>query len=196
MYPSGITADTAQQRGTFVHVQGLAHQLEGSIRPHFFRGVTTVVNKLLNIVTPERLYLGQKDAQQCVVVRRMIQDLLMDVELVVGETVREPNGLAMSSRNQYLSTERREQAGAIYGALMRAHQLWSQGETDGDRLISRVRDALKDVPFPHRIEYISLSDPVELSDVSQVDDRGAILSLAVQVDDTRLIDNILLGCRL
>jgi pantoate--beta-alanine ligase len=154
------------------------------------------VNKLLNIVTPERLYLGQKDAQQCVVVRRMIQDLLMDVELVVGETVREPNGLAMSSRNQYLSTERREQAGAIYDALMRAHQLWSQGETDGDRLISRVRDALKDVPFPHRIEYISLSDPVELSDVSQVDDRGAILSLAVQVDDTRLIDNILLGCRL
>lgn len=130
LYPTGITQDVSAQRGAFIAVHGLSHQLEGLVRPHFFRGVSTVVHKLLAIVRPTTLYLGQKDVQQCVVVRRMMTDLLwhLDTNLVVGETVREQDGLAMSSRNVYLSQRDRKTAPRLYRALQAARQAYLAGE--------------------------------------------------------------------
>jgi pantoate--beta-alanine ligase len=107
MYPSGIAVDLEKQIGTFVNVQGKSHQMEGSVRPHFFRGVATVVAKLFNIIRPTTAYFGQKDVQQCSVVRTMVRDLHFLVDVVVENTVREDDGLAMSSRNRYLSQEER-----------------------------------------------------------------------------------------
>lgn len=130
LYPTGITQDVSAQRGAFIAVHGLSHQLEGLVRPHFFRGVSTVVHKLLAVVRPTTLYLGQKDVQQCVVVRRMMTDLLwhLDTRLVVGDTVREPDGLAMSSRNVYLSTKDRATAPRLYHALQVAKSAYLAGE--------------------------------------------------------------------
>ncbi len=179
------------QFGTFVHVQGVTEMLEGASRPLFFRGVTTVVCKLLNIVQPTRAYFGQKDAQQAVVVRKMVRDLDMPVEIVVGPTVREPDGLAMSSRNAYLSAEERQAAPVLYRALTTARQQYERGERRADTLRQIMRQVLDKEPLSS-IDYVSAADPLTLQEIDQIGERGVLLSLAVKIGPARLIDNLLL----
>lgn len=203
MYPSGITLDVNEQTGAFVEVKGLSNQLEGAIRPQFFRGVATVVTKLFNVVTPERAYFGQKDAQQSVVVKRLARDLLLPTEVVVAPTAREPSGLAMSSRNDYLSPEVRQKAGIFYEALSAAHKLYKDrnAETPRNDILDAVYATLNPLTKPNddfsiEIEYIALSDKHSLKEVDSVEPgSGAILSGAIKVPNknggkTRIIDNI------
>ena len=198
MYPNGVSLDTREQVGAFVQVDGLSHQLEGAIRPHFFRGVATIVTKLLNAIQPDHVFFGQKDVQQCVVVRRLIQDLLMPTEMHVVPTTREPDGLAMSSRNQYLSERERAQAASLYRGLTRAKVLYDQGERETKRLVQVVTEEITSGINGVHVQYVALSHPRTLADVERrvANDTGAILSLAVLMpeSDTRLIDNELFGC--
>lgn len=178
---------------TIVQVTEVTKQLEGARRPTHFDGVTTVVAKLFNIIEPARAYFGQKDAQQVAVVRQMVRDLNFNLDIVVCPTVRETDGLAMSSRNKYLSTEQRAAATALYGALRRAEALWSAGERRGDAL----RDAMESVLAAEslaRIDYVSAADPETLREVEHEvrPGQGVLLSMAVFFDKTRLIDNFLL----
>ncbi|KAJ2841607.1 pantoate-beta-alanine ligase, partial [Coemansia erecta] len=137
MYPRGITTHRGQQKGTFVEVLGLSEMLEGGTRPHFFRGVATVVSKLFHIVMPDYAVFGQKDIQQCCVLRAMIQDLHFPLTLVVASTVRDSNdGLALSSRNVYLTPEQRSRAPAFYRGMCRARDLYQRGITDRDELLA------------------------------------------------------------
>jgi pantoate--beta-alanine ligase len=210
MYPSGIPLEVAQQSGAFVEVKGLSEQLEGSVRPHFFRGVATIVTKLLNIVTPEKAYFGQKDIQQTVVVKRLVKDLILPSEIVVVPTTRESNGLAMSSRNVYLSDESREKSKVFYQALLSAKNLYKskiQSEPNGRVPRKIILDAAHRVlepftspgaEFPIEIEYICLSDKETLQELEAVSgDKGGIISAAIRVPNaagskTRIIDNVLL----
>ncbi|KAF9168040.1 pantothenate synthase [Actinomortierella ambigua] len=204
MYPSGITLDRSQQRGTFVDVLGLSHQMEGIPRPHFFRGVATVVTKLFNIVQPERAYFGQKDAQQCVVVRNMVNDLLLPIRMRSIPTCREADGLAMSSRNRYLTPEMRKVATLLYRALGAARQsVVGSGNKERKQIlepaygiIEEVVQQVKDqqLGFDVRLDYLSLVDVATLTELEQLEEsQPAILSGAVYVGTTRLIDNILLN---
>lgn len=207
MYPSGITLDVAQQVGAFVEVKGLSEQLEGSVRSHFFRGVATVVTKLLNVVTPERAYFGQKDIQQTVVVKRLVKDLLLPYEIVVVPTTREANGLAMSSRNVYLSEESKDKSKVLYQALLAAQQVFdaSNGESvTREAVLGAAHKVLEPytasgAEFPIEIEYIALSDKATLQELDMVESaKGAIVSAAVRVPNaagsqTRIIDNVILG---
>ncbi len=180
MYPAGYS--------TYVDVEGLTGRLEGASRPGHFRGVATVVCKLLNIVDAERAYFGQKDAQQTVVIRRMVRDLNMRTEIVVVPTLREPDGLAMSSRNAYLGVEERAAAPVLYHALLAARSAWASGERDGTTLRVRMREVLAGEPRAE-VDYISVADPETLEEI----ERGAgaaLASLAVRIGRTRLIDNI------
>lgn len=207
MYPSGIPLEQAKQRGAFVEVKGLSEQLEGSIRPQFFRGVATVVTKLLNIVTPEVAYFGQKDIQQVVVVKRMVKDLLINTEIFMVPTVREHNLLAMSSRNTYLTQDSRAHSCILYQALAAGESLYKSGETSRAKIMEAIRNVIKpyekksDTPesqFAVDVEYVSLADTVDLQEVDEVDPAvGAILSSAIRVPNksgtqTRIIDNIIL----
>ncbi|KAJ1965219.1 pantoate-beta-alanine ligase [Dipsacomyces acuminosporus] len=192
MYPRGITTDREQQKGAFVEVLGLSEMLEGGTRPHFFRGVATVVTKLFHIVMPEKAYFGQKDVQQCCVLRAMVSDLHFPLVLRVGATVRDPkDGLALSSRNVYLTEAQRQRAPAFYRGLCRARELYVSGITDGTKLIAAVKDeaAKEDLD----IEYVSLNSPDDLSEIDTVGSSGAILSGAWRMGTTRLIDNVLIG---
>jgi pantoate--beta-alanine ligase len=182
MYPEGCN--------TWVDVCKVTDRLEGAIRPSHFRGVATVVVKLFNIVEPDRAYFGQKDAQQCVVVKKMISDLNMNLEMIVVPTVREPDGLAMSSRNVYLSVEERRQAPVLYRALSTAHVMWSEGERDANLLRTAMIDLIKQQPLG-KIEYVSIADAASLTELEKVE-PPAVISLAVKFGKTRLIDNILL----
>ncbi|KAK9458139.1 pantoate--beta-alanine ligase [Dipodascopsis uninucleata] len=198
MYPSGITTQLSKQTGAFVEVKGVSEQLEGSIRPHFFRGVATVVTKLLNIVQPERAFFGQKDIQQTVVVKRLVKDLHIDTVIHVVPTVREKNGLAMSSRNWYLSEKVRADASVINAALEAATEKYRSGITTSSELIDLIRNTIATKFNPEDIEYISVSDPISLDDIDSIQPlKGAIISLAIRVPNrfggsTRLIDNTLL----
>lgn len=203
MYPSGIPLDQKQQRGAFVEVKGLSEQLEGSIRPQFFRGVATVVTKLINVVTPERAYFGQKDIQQLIVVKRLVKDLLINTEIVMVPTVREPTKLAMSSRNTYLSPESRFNSSILYKALAAGEDLYKSGETSRSAILNAIRNILQPYEssssdFNIDVEYISLADKINLQEVDNVDSQtGAILSSAIRVPNssgtqTRIIDNIIL----
>ncbi len=183
IYPDGFQ--------TYVHTGGLTQPLEGRSRPAHFRGVTTVVTKLLNLVQPQRAYFGQKDAQQALVVRRMVLDLNMPVEIVVCPTVREPDGLAMSSRNVYLAPDERKAAAALSQALFAAREAYERGQTDAERLRQEVRGILASEPSAD-IEYVSCADLQTLEELDRVE-AGALLSLAVTIGRTRLIDNVLLG---
>ncbi len=183
MYPPGFS--------TRIEVGAIAEPLEGAVRPGHFAGVATVVAKLLNLVRPDRVYFGQKDAQQCAVVRRMIRDLDLPVEMVVGETVREPDGLALSSRNAYLDAGQRERAPVLYRALRAAGEAFQAGERDAGRLRQAMRDVLS-AAGEAAIDYVSVADPDTLRECETVAD-GALLSLAVRFGDTRLIDNLVLG---
>ncbi len=182
MYPPGYA--------TWVTVSGITERLEGASRPTHFRGVTTVVAKLLSLVRPQRAYFGQKDAQQSLVIDRLIADLNFDIELVVAPTVREPDGLAMSSRNTYLSPAERRAAPVLRRALDLAESLWEDGERSAEEIRSRMTDLLRAEPLA-RVDYVSVADPSTLEELKTIGPR-ALVSLAVRIGNTRLIDNTVL----
>ena len=184
MYPRGFDTE--------VEVAGLAQRLEGEHRPGHFRGVATAVAKLFNIVRPDRAYFGQKDGQQTVVIKHMAIDLDMGVKIVVVPTVREPDGLAMSSRNVYLTPEQRRGATVVYKALCYAKDLWEKGEGDGERLRREVRRILKDEPQVNKVDYVSVADANTLEELDHVEDSAMVLA-AVRIGKARLIDNVVLG---
>ncbi|HEV8589660.1 MAG TPA: pantoate--beta-alanine ligase [Pyrinomonadaceae bacterium] len=184
IYPAGFS--------TYVAVDRLADKLEGSSRPGHFRGVTTVVAILLNIVKPDFAFFGQKDAQQAIVIKQMARDLALDTEIVVRPIVREESGLAMSSRNQHLNDEQRRAATVLLQALLEARSAYENGERNAARLIETVRRAIEQEPLA-RIDYVSVNDAETLEELERVSDGAALLSLAVFIGETRLIDNIVLG---
>jgi pantoate--beta-alanine ligase len=180
VYPAGFQ--------TYVTVEEMTRVLEGAARPTHFRGVTTIVAKLFNVFQPDRAYFGQKDAQQVVVIQRMVHDLNFPLEIVVCPTVREADGLALSSRNTYLTPEQRAAAPVLFRALGAARDAWLAGEHDGERLREIMRAVLTAESLA-RPDYVSAADPftlVELGDAS----RGVLLSMAVRIGRARLIDNI------
>ena len=174
---------------TTVHVARLTDTLCGPCRPGHFDGVATVVLKLLNIVQPDRAYFGQKDAQQLAVIRRMARDLDRPVEIVGCPTVREPDGLALSSRNQMLAPDERRRATALYRALCAARERICGGERDPQVVLNAMR-AIIDQAGPARIEYVSVVDPDSMQPVDRIE-RAVLVALAVRIGPTRLIDNLL-----
>ena len=183
VYPPGFD--------TWVDVGPIADRLEGAARPGHFRGVATVVAKLFGIVQPERAYFGQKDGQQTVVVRKLARDLDMGIEVVVLPTVREADGLAMSSRNVRLNPEQRQTAAAVYRGLSAGLAVWERGETDANAIRNAVRGVLEAEPLLEAIDYVSLASPETLEDIEQAT-PGAMLSVAAHVGSVRLIDNVIL----
>ena len=175
---------------TWVSVEEVTRGLEGAMRPGHFRGVTTVVAKLFNAVQPDKAYFGQKDAQQAVVIRRMAKDLDFPVEILICPTVREADGLAMSSRNTYLNPDERQAATVIYRALSAAGAAFHAGERRADRLRQVMAETLDAEPLARR-QYVSCADPDSLEEI-QGEVGNALLSMAVFVGKTRLIDNLLL----
>ena len=175
---------------TWVEVGSITDKLEGSSRPTHFRGVTTVVTKLFNIVQPTKTYFGQKDAQQLLVIKKMVLDLNMNVEVVTCPTEREPDGLAMSSRNTYLNAEQREASVVIYKSLVLAQKLWSRGERNGDTIRKKLGEFIRTEPIAD-IDYISVSDTETLEELDTVK-NSALVSMAVRFGKTRLIDNVIL----
>ena len=175
---------------TWVEVKGVTERLEGASRPGHFRGVATVVNKLFNIVQPTKAYFGQKDAQQVIVVKKMVADLNMNLEIVVVPTVREPDGLAMSSRNVYLNPEERKTATVLYRSLRLAQDMFSKGEKDAERIRKAMIALIRKEPQA-AIDYVSIADPVTLEELDAIR-PGTLASLAVKIGKTRLIDNLIL----
>lgn len=176
---------------TWVEVEGLTRPLEGAARPGHFRGVTTVVAKLFNAVQPQAAYFGQKDAQQAAVVRKMTRDLNFPVEIVVCPTVRETDGLAMSSRNSYLSPEERKSAVVLFRALTAAREAFERGERDAESLRKVMSATLASEPRA-RTQYVSCADYDTLEELGTVTGK-ALLSMAVFIGKTRLIDNFVVG---
>jgi pantoate--beta-alanine ligase len=179
------------QFNSWVEVGGVTERLEGASRPGHFRGVTTICAKLFNIVQPSRAYFGQKDAQQTVVIKKMVTDLNLNLEIVILPTVREPDGLAMSSRNSYLSPSERKAALVLYHALTLAQRLWGEGEADAASIRREMRRLIQKEPQA-TIDYVSIADAETLDELDTVK-PPALLSLAVKIGSTRLIDNILLS---
>jgi pantoate--beta-alanine ligase len=175
---------------TWVEVEKLTQPLEGGMRPGHFRGVTTVVAKLFNGVQPQKAYFGQKDAQQAAVIRRMTRDLNFPIEIVVCPIVREPDGLALSSRNKYLNPEQRQAATVLYRALSKARIAYEAGERDADILRQIVGQTIASEPLAE-LQYVSCADCDTLEELNTVSDK-ALLSMAVYVGKTRLIDNFVL----
>ena len=191
MYPEGYS--------TYVEVEGLSNHLCGLFRPSHFRGVATVVTKLFNIVMPHRAYFGLKDYQQALIIKRMVRDLNMDVQIITCPTVREVDGLAMSSRNQYLSESERRSATVIYRTLLRAKEALERGEDFGTVKTLMV-ETLSSEPHVKEIQYASVYDPESLEDLSQrqrEDYSGSevLLAIAVIIGPARLIDNMLVRLR-
>jgi pantoate--beta-alanine ligase len=186
------TADSMYSPGfqTWIMVEALGAPLEGECRPGHFRGVATVVAKLFNCVGPDRAYFGQKDAQQVVVLKRMVRDLNFPVELVVCPTLREPDGLAMSSRNAYLSPDERKAATVLYRALSAAREKFEQGERNAETLRSVMRSVVRSEPLAYE-QYVSAADPATLCELQTID-ASILLSLAVRIGTARLIDNVLI----
>jgi len=182
IYPAGFQ--------TWVSVEEVSAPLEGKARPGHFRGVATIVTKLFNSVMPARAYFGQKDAQQVAVIKRMVADLDFPVEIVVCPTVREPDGLAMSSRNVHLSPQERRAAVVLHRALTAARSLLDGGRRDGDEIRAAMRRVVRSEPLA-REEYVSAADPDTLKELNEIKDT-VLFSLAVRIGKTRLIDNILI----
>jgi pantoate--beta-alanine ligase len=180
MYPPGFS--------TWVDVEKVTERLEGGSRPGHFRGVATVVAKLFNIVEPTRAYFGQKDAQQVAVIKKMIGDLNMGIEMVVVPTVRERDGLAMSSRNVYLSAKERRAATILFKSLTLARQLHRDEERDAEKIRQQMASLIQEEPLA-RIDYVSIADAETLEELYLLD-RPAVASLAVRIGRTRLIDNM------
>jgi pantoate--beta-alanine ligase len=221
VYPSGRPGQEVDAKGSFVTITPVGEVLEGASRPTFFRGVATVCMKLFNIVTPEKVYFGQKDVQQTVVIRKMVKDFCIDTEVVVAETQREADGLALSSRNVYLGTRRRRVATVLSMALKVAERAYNGGCRSRDELLGPAMELTKlllmeqyqlkpEERVKYEVDYISLSDPETMMEMDEVDEtKGAILSGAVKMlpvespqpgEDlgeaggpaVRLIDNIIL----
>jgi pantoate--beta-alanine ligase len=189
MYPDGSsTPDSA-----FVDVDGIGGRLDGGSRPGHFRGVATVVAKLFHIIGPNHAFFGQKDAAQVAILRKMVRDLNFPLELTVCPIVRDPDGLAMSSRNQYLSSAERVQALVLHRALQEIERLAKSGITAADDLISAAHAVLGTEPHV-RVDYCRIVNPDSLEDVSDVQD-GALAAVAAFVGATRLIDNVVLVTR-
>jgi len=187
MYPEGYA--------TYVEVERLTKGLCGASRPGHFRGVATVVAKLFNIVKPHRAYFGKKDFQQLKVIERMAKDLNFNVEIVGCPTVREPDGLAVSSRNVYLSAEERRSALSLYRALCLARDLVEKGEKDPKVIVERMREFILSHPHVRKIDYIEIVDSETLERVTEVKE-GTLIALAVFVGGARLIDNWVVGEKL
>jgi pantoate--beta-alanine ligase len=183
IYPPGFD--------TWVDAGALATRLEGAVRPGHFRGVATVVAKLFNLVRPDRAYFGQKDGQQTLVVRQLTRDLNLGVDIIVVPTVREPDGLALSSRNVYLTPEQRRAAPVIYRGLCLVGELWQQGVWDAEQLRQAARQVLESEPLIERIDYVSVADADTLEELNTIHGR-AMVSVAVKLGAPRLIDNIIL----
>jgi pantoate--beta-alanine ligase len=175
---------------TWVDVEKVSVRLEGASRPGHFRGVATVVAKLFNIVQPTKAYFGQKDAQQVMVIKRMVADLNMAIEIIVVPTVRESDGLAMSSRNTYLSPEERRAAIVLFRALTLARQLRLGGENDAGRIRCQMTALIEKEPLA-KTDYVSIADAETMEELNLID-RSALASLAVRIGKTRLIDNMYL----
>lgn len=182
MYPKGYRS--------WVEVEKVTDRLEGSCRPGHFRGVATVVAKLFNIIEPTRAYFGQKDAQQALVIKKMAADLNMNLKVIVAATVRESDGLAMSSRNVYLNPQERQAATVLFEALTVARNLREKGERNAETIRQKMTSLISKEPLA-KIEYVSIADAQTLEELSQID-RPALASLAVKIGKTRLIDNMVL----
>ncbi len=176
---------------TWVEVGALINGLEGSSRPGHFKGVTTVVLKLFNIVQPNRVYFGQKDAQQLLVIKKMIEDINLDVDLIAVPTVREHDGLAMSSRNSYLTLQERKAAPVLWRALSKAREMWAKGERSAEEIRKAMSCVISSEPLT-KLDYVSVADLDSLEELSTID-QGALTSLAVWMGKTRLIDNVVLS---
>jgi pantoate--beta-alanine ligase len=183
MYPAGFD--------TWVTVDNLTRPLEGNVRPTHFRGVTTIVAKLFNIVRPANAYFGQKDAQQALVITKMVTDLNMNLKVVVCPTVREQDGLAMSSRNIYLNPEQRKAAVVLYKSLLTAKDLFAIGEKNAAVILEQMIALIQKEPLA-KIDYVSISDTNTLTELKTIK-QSALVSMAVRFGNTRLIDNIILG---
>jgi pantoate--beta-alanine ligase len=183
MYPQGFS--------THVGVDALSEKLCGKFRPGHFRGVATVVAKLFNIIAPTRAYFGQKDFQQSVVIKRMVKDLYFDVDIIVCPTIREHDGLAMSSRNAYLDSEQHAAACMLYRCLSKASDSAKSGMTSGEKVRELMRDVLSAEPLISQIDYASAYDPETLEEIDEIKSE-VLFAVAVRIGNTRLIDNIFL----
>jgi pantoate--beta-alanine ligase len=184
VYPRGFA--------TYVTVEGLSDGMEGAARPGHFRGVATILTVLFNTVRPDFAFFGQKDAQQTLVVKRLVRDLAFDIEVVVLPTVREQTGLALSSRNAYLTDEQRQAAAVIYRALAQAREVYNEGERAARRLAETVRSQVDAEPLA-RLEYVGVVDAETMEKYDRIpEDRPVLIALAAKVGRTRLIDNIII----
>jgi pantoate--beta-alanine ligase len=211
-YPRDLTKDTAlltdynvdyifaptveeiypKSYSTYVTVEGLSDQLEGASRPGHFRGVATVVTVLLNIIRPDFAFFGQKDAQQALIIKRLVRDLAFDTEILVLPTVREDSGLAISSRNAYLNEQEHEAAAVIRRALAKAREVYAEGERNAGKLAEIVRSTIEAEPRA-RLDYVSISDAETLEKLDKLDERTILIAVAARIGKTRLIDNIVLN---
>lgn len=211
-YPRDLTKDTAlltdynvdyifapaaeeiypRDFSTYVNVGGLSKLLEGETRPGHFRGVATVVAILFNTIRPDFAFFGQKDAQQAVIIKRMVRDLSFDTEIVVLPTVREDSGLAISSRNLYLDPEEQASAAVIHRALKQAKEAFKKGERHAAKLVEIVRTTIETEPRV-RVDYVSVVDAETLEKLEKLDDRPMLIAVAAYVGKTRLIDNTMLN---
>ena len=178
------------QFNSWVEIGKVSERLEGASRPGHFRGVTTVVAKLFNIIQPTKAYFGQKDAQQAIVIRKLVAELNMNLEIITLPTVREPDGLAMSSRNAYLNGEQRQAAVVLYQALCLAEELYAGGERNAERIRQEMTALIKKQPMAN-IDYVSVADAKTLDELDTVN-FPALVSMAVRIGKTRLIDNVVL----
>jgi pantoate--beta-alanine ligase len=188
VYPAGFD--------TWIEPGAVAEGQEGEVRPGHFRGVATVVAKLFTIVRPDRAYFGQKDGQQVAVIRRMARDLNLGVDVVTMPTVREPDGLALSSRNAYLKPHERQAAPVIYRALCAAEQLWRSGDRDAARLQAAAFAVLQAEPLLESVDYVSVVDADSMAPVESVAPSGGqrvMVAIAAKLGQPRLIDNIIIG---
>ncbi len=181
LYPHGYS--------TYVTVEGLSNKLCGKFRPGHFRGVATIVCKLFNIVKPAKAYFGQKDYQQSLIIKRMVEDLNFDIEIIVCPTIRQDNGLAMSSRNLYLNEEERKAATVLYKALQEGEKLLKEGAQPEDVNL-KMMEILKNEPLVKEIQYAGVFDPLTLEEVKEKQ-KSYLLAIALKISDTRLIDNLL-----
>jgi pantoate--beta-alanine ligase len=190
MYPTSKDGNVGPASVTWVTVEGLSNKLDGRSRPGHFRGVTTVVAKLFHVVEPDAAFFGQKDAAQVAVIRRMVEDLNLPVEIVICPIVREPDGLAMSSRNAYLDPKQRQQALVLHRSLEKVRQMAERGELGAAELAAAGRQEVASQPAV-RLDYFEVVDPDTLDPVEDAS-RGALVAVAAYVGSTRLIDNIVL----
>jgi pantoate--beta-alanine ligase len=184
IYPEGFS--------TYIDVENISEKLCGVFRPSHFRGVATVVAKLLNTIKPTRAYFGQKDYQQTVVIKHMVRDLDMDIDIIVCPTIRERDGLAMSSRNAYLDEKQREAASVIYKSMLEASELIKSGIMDTIRVTGAIREKLLHEPAVTDIEYCGAYDSTTLEELSEIKE-DVLLAVAVNIGKTRLIDNMLVN---